>query len=74
MPDNGNELREFGEGPRLHPSRSLVCDLFNRGRNRRALGLAGEGGGHLDCVVEPSPGRTRCRSIEVLSVTRPLSQ
>ena len=43
-PENGNEWRKFGAVPRSHPLRPLRCTLFNRGGNRRASGLPGEGG------------------------------
>ena len=39
------------------PCVPLFCTLFNRGGNRRAFRLPGEGRDHLHCTVEPSPGR-----------------
>ena len=39
----------------------LFCTYFDRGGNRRAFTLRGEGGDHFHCTVEPSPGHIRCR-------------
>ena len=47
------------------PCAPLFCALFNRGGNRRASRLPGEGGDHFHCTVEPSPGHIRCRLIQV---------
>ena len=48
-----------------HPARTphvpLFCTLFNKGGNRRTLRLPGEGGDHVHCAVESSPGHIRCR-------------
>ena len=41
------------------PCVPLFSTLFNRGVNRRAFGLLGEGGDHFHCTVEPSPGHIR---------------
>ena len=60
-PDNGIEWRKYRVVPRSHPLRPLFCALFNRGGNRRAFRLPGEGGDHFHCTVEPSPGHIRCR-------------
>ena len=43
------------------PCIPLFSALFNRGGNRRAFRLPGEGGDHFHCTVEPSPGHIRCR-------------
>ena len=43
------------------PCVPLLCASFNRGWNRRAFRLPGEGGDHFYCTVEPSPGHTRRR-------------
>ena len=43
------------------PCVPLFSTLFNRGGSRRASRLAGEGGGHFHCTVEPSPGHIQCR-------------
>ena len=43
------------------PRFPLFCALFNRGGNRRAWRLPGEGRDHFHCTVEPSPGHIRCR-------------
>ena len=61
VPDNGNDWRKFRAVPRSYPLRSLVCTLFNKGGNRRAFRLPGEGGDHFHCTVEPSSGHIRCR-------------
>ena len=37
-------------------ARALFCALFNRGGNRKALRLPGEGGDHFHGAVEPSSG------------------
>ena len=61
LPDNGNDWGKFCAVPRSHPLRPLLfCTLFNKGGNRRALRLPGEGGDHFHCTVEPSPGHMRC--------------
>ena len=39
----------------------LLCTLFNRGGKRRTFRRPGEGGDHLHCTAEPSPGHIRCR-------------
>ena len=43
------------------PCVPLLSTLFNRGGNRRAFRLPGEGGDHFHCTVEPSPGHIQCR-------------
>ena len=43
------------------PCAPLFCALFNKGGNRRAFRLPGEGGDHVHCMVEPSPGHIRCQ-------------
>ena len=45
------------------PCVPLFCTLCNRGGNRGALRLPGEGGDHFYCTVEPSPGHTYSASI-----------
>ena len=45
------------------PCVPLFCTLSNRGGNRRAFGLPGEGGDHFHCAEEPSPGHFQCRYI-----------
>ena len=45
------------------PCVPLLPILFNRGGNRRAFRLPGEGGDHFHCTVEPSPGHIRCRDL-----------
>ena len=47
------EWRKLRAAPRSHPLRPLVCTLFNRGANRRAFRLPGEGGDHCHCTVKP---------------------
>ena len=63
--DNGHDWRKFRVVPRSYPLRPpcvpLLSTLFNRGGNRRAFRLPGEGGDHFHCLVEPSPGHIRCR-------------
>ena len=49
------------------PCGSLFCTLFNRGGNRRAFRLPGEGRDHFHCTVEPSPGHIRCRNSKLLT-------
>ena len=44
------------------PCVPLFSTLFNRGGNRRAFRLRGDGGDHFHCTVEPSPGHIRCRN------------
>ena len=46
----------------------LSSNLFNRDGNGRAFRLPGEGGDHLHCTVEPSPGHIRCRFFRLLSL------
>ena len=41
--------------------RLLTFYLLNRGGNRRAFILPGEGGDHFHCTVETSPGHIWCR-------------
>ena len=43
------------------PCVPLFSTSFNRGGNRRAFRLPGEGGDHFHCTVEPSPSHIRCR-------------
>ena len=43
------------------PCVPLFSTLFTKGGNRRAFRLPGEGGDHLHCAEEPSPGHIRCR-------------
>ena len=45
------------------PCVPFFYNLFNKGGNRRAFRLPGEGGDHFHCTVEPSPGHIRCRSV-----------
>ena len=45
------------------PCVPLFCTLFNKGGNKRAFRLPGEGGDHFYCKVEPSPGHIRCRPL-----------
>ena len=45
------------------PCVPLCSTLFNRGGNRRAFRLPGEGGDHFHCAVEPSPGHIQCRLV-----------
>ena len=54
--DNGNEWRKFRVVPRSHPLRPLGCTLVNRGGNKSAFRLPGEGRDHFHCTVEPSLG------------------
>ena len=63
VPDDGNDWRKFRAVPRSYPLRSLVCTLFNKGGNRRAFRLPGEGGDHFHCTVEPSSGHIRCGNL-----------
>ena len=55
MPDNGNDWRKFRDVPRS----PLFSTSFNRGGNRRAVRLPGEGGDDFHCTVEPSPAHIR---------------
>ena len=43
----------------LASPRFLFCLIG--GGNRRVFRLAGEGGDHFHCTVDPSPGHIRCR-------------
>ena len=43
------------------PCVPLFCTSFSKGGNTRVFRLLGEGGDHLYCTVEPSPGHSRCR-------------
>ena len=59
------------------PCVPLFCTLFNRGGNRRAFRLPGEGGDYFHCTVEPSPGHIWCwevtwqqESVNMFSVAR----
>ena len=56
----GNDWRKFRVVPRVHPLRSLVCTLFNKGGSRRAFRLPGAGGGSF-----PLYGGTFARSYSV---------
>ena len=47
------------------PCVPLFSTLFNRDGNRRAFRLLGEGGDHVRCTVEPSPGHIRCRTSSI---------
>ena len=51
--------RSFRAVPRLYTLRSPVLYFVNRGGNIRAFRLAGAGGDHFNCAVEPSPGHIR---------------
>ena len=46
------------------PCVPLIGTLFSRGGNIRAFRLAGEGGDHFHCAVEPSPGGERGNPFE----------
>ena len=43
------------------PCVPLFCISFNRGGNRRVSRLAGEGGDHFHCTMEPSSRHIRCQ-------------
>ena len=49
------------------PCVPVFCTLLDKGGNRRALRLPGEGGDHFHCTVEPSPGHIRCRVSDIFS-------
>ena len=44
------------------PCARSFCTLINRGGNRRAFKLPGEGRDHFHCTVEPSSGHIWCRA------------
>ena len=61
----GCRTMEMNEGSSVSylartPCVPLFCTCFNRGGNRRALTLRGEGGDHFHCAVEPPTGHIRC--------------
>ena len=60
---NKNPRHISAEGPRQHFAFALLSplSLFNRGGSRRPFRLPGEGGDHVHCTVEPSPGHIWCR-------------
>ena len=49
------------------PCVPLFSIVFNRGGNRRAFRLPGQGGDRFHCTVEPSPGHIRCRFLPPFS-------
>ena len=53
------------------PCVPLFCTSFNKCGNRRAFRLPGEGGDHLHCIVEPSPGYIGCREERTEDTAKP---
>ena len=72
-PNNGNEWRKCPVVPRSHPLCLSPCFLlWLIGLETEGfLDYQGKAGDHCHCMVEPSPGRIRCRKFLVRASLSP---